>query len=206
MTEPRSGVVEDETMNTSAIRAVGALSTFLFAALLALAAPAAPLKVGDRAPDFQLPATTGGMIKLSDYFGKSMVLIEFYHTDWGPNCTANLERRRDDYELFAAMGVEVLGISLNHSYSQAAFAQSIGLPYPLLSDFPHGRTVAAFGVEHREGDADRLFARPSFFLVDREGIIRGYWGQRPWNPDEVLPPDPLVTSEPMLELAQAILR
>ena len=44
----------------------------------------APLQPGDRAPDFKLPASTGGEIKLSDFRGKQLVLIEFYHADWGP--------------------------------------------------------------------------------------------------------------------------
>lgn len=45
---------------------------------------AAKVKVGDKAPDFKLPATTGKDISLSDYRGKKMVLIEFYHADFGP--------------------------------------------------------------------------------------------------------------------------
>jgi len=146
------------------------------------------------------------MVSLSDYRGEKLVLIEFYHSDWGPNCTANLAQRGDDYELFAELGIEVLAISLDHAYSQAAFAQSLNLPYPLLSDFPHGRTVTAYGVGHREGDAERLFARPSFFLIDKEGVVRGYWGQRPRNDDEVLPPDPLMSSQAMLEMARAIVQ
>jgi len=193
-------------MSTSSKRAGGALSATMAVALLALAGGAEALEVGDRAPDFRLPATTGGMVSLSDYRGASMVLIEFYHSDWGPNCTANLAQRRDDYDLFRDLGVEVLAVSLSHAYSQAAFAQSLGLPYPLLSDFPHGRTVSAYGVDFREGDAERLYARPSFFLIDEDGIVRGYWGQRPTNPDEVLPPDPLVSSHSMLEMARSILR
>ena len=44
----------------------------------------AAVQVGDQAPDFKLPATTGGEIKLSDFRGRQMVLIEFYHADWGP--------------------------------------------------------------------------------------------------------------------------
>ena len=56
-----------------------------------------------------------------------MVLVEFYHTDWGPTCTANLMERRDDFDKFQALGVQVLGISLDHAYSQASFAQSLGL-------------------------------------------------------------------------------
>jgi peroxiredoxin len=136
--------------------------------------------------------------------GKSMVLVEFYHADWGPTCTANLMERRDDFAQFQALGVQVLGVSLDHAYSQASFAQSLGLTFPLLSDFPHGRTVRAYGIDYYEGEAKRLYARPSFFLIDKDGIVRGYWGQRPRNPDEVLAPDPLFSSEPVLEVAQAI--
>lgn len=168
------------------------------------AALADPLAVGSRAPDFTLPASTGGEISLSDYRGERLVLIEFYYSDWGPDCVLNLSQRRDDYDLFQELGVEVLAISLDHPYSQVAFSQSLALPYPLLSDHPNGTTVEAYGVGYREGDAERLFARPSFFLIDREGIVRGYWGQRPRNPDEILSPDPLVSSRPMLEMAEAL--
>lgn len=44
----------------------------------ALAAQAAPLKVGDKAPDFSLPDQTGKQIKLSDYAGKENVVLAFY--------------------------------------------------------------------------------------------------------------------------------
>jgi len=54
------------------------------AVLLALPGVAAAVQVGERAPDFKLPATTGGEIRLSDFLGKQMVLIEFYHADFGP--------------------------------------------------------------------------------------------------------------------------
>jgi peroxiredoxin len=188
------------------LSAIRAASAILFAAVLSLSSRAEALEVGDRAPDFELPATTGGTIRLSDYFGKSMVLVEFYHTDWGPTCMANLMERRDDFDKFEGLGIQVLGISLDHAYSQAAFAQSLGLTFPLLSDFPHGRTVRAYGIDYYEGEAKRLYARPSFFLVDKEGILRGYWGQRPRNPDEILAPDPLVSSEPILEVAEAIVQ
>ena len=36
------------------------------------------LQVGDKAPDFTLPATTGGEIKLADYVGKKPVVVFFY--------------------------------------------------------------------------------------------------------------------------------
>lgn len=186
------------------LSAIRAASAILLATMLFLSSRAEALEVGDKAPDFELPATTGGTIRLSNYLGKSMVLVEFYHADWGPTCTANLMERRDDFDKFQALGVQVLGVSLDHAYSQASFAQSLGLSFPLLSDFPHGRTVRAYGIDYYEGEAKRLFARPSFFLIDKDGILRGYWGQRPRNPDEVLAPDPLFTSGPIFEVAEAI--
>jgi peroxiredoxin (alkyl hydroperoxide reductase subunit C) len=54
------------------------------AAVLPLPDGVAAVQVGDQAPDFKLPATTGGEIRLSDFRGKQMVLLEFYHADWGP--------------------------------------------------------------------------------------------------------------------------
>jgi AhpC/TSA family len=47
-------------------------------------APLEALEVGDRAPDFDLPATTGSNIRLSQFLGKQAVLIEFYGADFAP--------------------------------------------------------------------------------------------------------------------------
>ena len=54
------------------------------AAIWLLPATAAAVQVGDRAPDFKLPSSIGGEISLSDFRGKNMVLVEFYHADFGP--------------------------------------------------------------------------------------------------------------------------
>lgn len=42
------------------------------------------LEVGQKAPDFKLPSTTGKRIGLSDYVGKKIVLVEFYGADFSP--------------------------------------------------------------------------------------------------------------------------
>ena len=71
-------------MSISAVRAIFVLTAIMLAAVLALPGGAAAMQVGDRAPDFKLPATTGGQIRLSNFRGKQLVLLEFYHADWGP--------------------------------------------------------------------------------------------------------------------------
>jgi hypothetical protein len=56
----------------------------LFFGLLGTARASSALDVGDKAPDFTLPATTGEKISLSQFRGKKLVLLEFYGADYSP--------------------------------------------------------------------------------------------------------------------------
>ena len=56
----------------------------LFFGLLGAVRVSSALDVGDTAPDFTLPATTGGKISLSQFRGKKLVLLEFYGADYSP--------------------------------------------------------------------------------------------------------------------------
>jgi peroxiredoxin len=47
-------------------------------ALFAQASGSSTLKVGDTAPDFTLPSTTGGKFHFADYIGKSTVVLAFF--------------------------------------------------------------------------------------------------------------------------------
>jgi len=60
-----------------------ALGLLIFG-LLGTVRVSSALNVGDKAPDFSLPATTGGKISLSQFRGKKLVLIEFYGADYSP--------------------------------------------------------------------------------------------------------------------------
>jgi peroxiredoxin len=59
-------------LSTAALAATFSLS------LLAQAPPSSTLKVGDKAPDFTLPSTQGGTMHLTDYIGKSTVVLAFF--------------------------------------------------------------------------------------------------------------------------------
>ena len=56
----------------------------LLVGLLGRAGVSSALDVGDKAPDFTLPSTTGEKISLSQFRGKNVVLVEFYGADFAP--------------------------------------------------------------------------------------------------------------------------
>lgn len=69
-----------------AARTVVVVVAALLAGVWGAARPreARALEVGDRAPDFTLPSTTGESISLSQFRGKKLVLLEFYAADFRP--------------------------------------------------------------------------------------------------------------------------
>lgn len=79
-----------------------------------------------------------------------------------------LSSSRDDYPKFQAVDTEVLGISANVRFSQKAFADSLKLNYPLLSDSKGQKVIKAYGVF----DEKKQRAKRSYFIVDKQGIIR----------------------------------
>ena len=66
------------------------------------------------------------------------------------------------------MDAEIVGISTNVTFSQRAFADFLKLNFPLLSDAPDGKTMQEYGVYNPE----RKLAVRSYFIVDKQGIIR----------------------------------
>jgi peroxiredoxin len=89
---------------------------------------------------------------------------------------ANLSARKADYPKFQALNVEILGVSTNHPFSQKTFAESLQLPYPLLSDFPDMQVTRQYGGLSRNALlAKHGIAERAFFLIDTQGIVRQQW-------------------------------
>jgi peroxiredoxin Q/BCP len=109
----------------------------LFAALALLVARMASAgelpKVGEAAPDFDLPDQNGTTHKLHEFAGKWLVLY-FYPKDDTPGCTQEACAFRDDLHKLEALGAQVVGISVDDSNSHAEFAKKYHLPFPLLAD------------------------------------------------------------------------
>lgn len=62
---------------------ISALLGSLVAMLFLLAPTARAVEIGEKAPNFSLPSTTGQKISLEQFRGKKLVLLEFYIADFG---------------------------------------------------------------------------------------------------------------------------
>jgi peroxiredoxin Q/BCP len=125
------------------------------------------VNVGDRAPDFTLPAQDGRSVTLGDFLGKKAVVLYFYPMDETPGCTAEACAFRDSYEVFAEAGAEVIGVSSDSADSHKQFAAHHRLPFILLSD-TGGKVRKRYGVSRWLG----LIPGRVTFVIDRAGIVR----------------------------------
>jgi thioredoxin-dependent peroxiredoxin len=125
------------------------------------------IEIGSKAPDFSLPDQAGKRVNLSDYIGKSNLVVYFYPKDESYGCTKEACSFRDNYEVFREAGAEVIGISSDDVASHQAFAANHKLPFILLSD--KDKTVAG-----RYGVGKSLGVLPGrvTFVIDKQGIIR----------------------------------
>lgn len=124
-------------------------------------------KAGQAAPDFSLPDQNGQMHSLKDYAGKWLVLY-FYPKDDTPGCTQEACAFRDDLHQLAALGAQVVGVSVDDSSSHAEFAKKYHLPFPLLAD-SKAEVAASYGVLLNL--AVFKMARRYTFLIDPQGRI-----------------------------------
>jgi peroxiredoxin len=130
--------------------------------------------VGQRAPDFTLPSTSGEKVTLSSLRGQP-VLLAFFPLAFSGTCTAELCEMRDDADEFVKRGVMVVGISVDSTYSLKEYKIKHGIKVDLLSDFKR-EVSRLYGVLLE----DRFFSNRAYFLLDRDGVIR--WEHVEENP------------------------
>jgi peroxiredoxin Q/BCP len=124
------------------------------------------LRVGDRAPDFTLPSSSGP-VRLADVLRSTAVVLYFYPRDETAGCTAEACAFRDSYEVFTEAGAEVIGVSDDTVESHRSFAAHHRLPFQLLAD-PGGEVRRLYGVSAWLG----LLPGRVTFVIDRHGIVR----------------------------------
>jgi peroxiredoxin Q/BCP len=133
------------------------------------------LKLGQKAPAFSLPSTSGATVSLASLKGRQVVLY-FYPRDNTPGCTVEACDFRDQHSALQKAGAVVLGVSADSLKSHAGFRAKHELPFDLLVD--EGSKVAsaygAFGEKLMYGRKVQGTIR-STFLIDASGSIAALW-------------------------------
>lgn len=148
------------------------------------------LKVGDRAPMFELPDAFGNVIRLADLLKDGPVILSFYRGQWCPYCNIELRALQRALTDVQATGSTLVAVSPNVPDISRELIEKLGLAFPVLTD--HDNLVAkefriAFEMipEHVElyesrgrdirlfnGTQARELPTPATYVVDTDGVIR----------------------------------
>lgn len=132
-------------------------------------ANSADLKVGDDAPDFELKASDGKTYKLSSFKGKQAVVVAWFPKAFTGGCTKECKSMREHGKLIREYDVVYFTASCDEvdgEKGNAAFAKSLDLDYPILSD-PTRKTAKDYGlVADDKGNAKRVT-----FYIGKDGKI-----------------------------------
>ena len=160
-------------MKTLHLVALFVISGLLFQPHCAAGEDMPELKEGMKAPDFTLSSSEGGEVSLSDFKGKSPVVLYFYPKDDTPGCTKEACSFRDFKKEFEKAGAKIFGVSFDSIDSHKKFSGKYKLTFPLLSD--RDKSVATqYGVYKEKSLYGRFFMgiERTTFVIDKEGKIR----------------------------------
>lgn len=135
-------------------------------------------KVGQPAPDFNMPSTKNmdtlaENVKLSDYKGKWLILL-FYPLDFTFVCPTELTAFSDRLDELNGVGAEVIGISTDSVHSHRAWIKTPrdkngieGLRYPLASDVA-GKLSRAYNILIEEAN----IALRGLYIINPDGVLQ----------------------------------
>ncbi|TDJ80883.1 thioredoxin-dependent thiol peroxidase [Campylobacter volucris] len=129
------------------------------------------LKIGDKAPDFELLNQDGVKIALKDFIGKKVILY-FYPKDNTPGCTTEACDFSANYEHFSDKNAVIVGISPDSAASHEKFITKFDLKHILLSDSEKevSKMYGAWGLKKNYGKEYEGIIR-STFVIDEAGKI-----------------------------------
>ncbi len=134
------------------------------------------LNIGEAVPNFEAPATSDLHFKLSDYKGKSNLVLYFYPKDSTPGCTIEGNDFGALHETFKGLDTEIFGVSKDTMKRHDNFRAKQGFPFELISDsetevcelFGTWQLKKTFGKEY-------MGIVRSTFLIDKDGVLRQQW-------------------------------
>ena len=128
------------------------------------------LKIGDDAPDFELPRgaseSASDARSLYDLLASGPVIVYFYPMDFTPVCTREACFFRDSHADLVAQGFRVIGINAMGESLHERFRARHDLPFPLLAD-TEKKVIRAYGAVGPLG----LSTRRVSYLVGKDRKI-----------------------------------
>jgi peroxiredoxin len=134
----------------------------------------AELKIGDKAPKFELPVTMEETWKLADHIGKKNIVLVFFPFAFSPPCHEELCSLRDGFSEFEALNATVVGISVDNPFVLAKWKEELGLQFTLLSDF-NKKVGPLYGAFHDTLGPLKGVEKRAAFVIDRGGNIQYTW-------------------------------
>jgi peroxiredoxin len=126
------------------------------------------VKTGDAASEFDLAVTHVERVRLSDFRGRSNVLLVFHPFAFTAVCEDEARDLQENLQSFRDAQTEIVFVSCDPSAARQAWKAQLGAEYTFASDFwPHGRAAKAYGVFDEETGAPHR----GTFLIDQEGTI-----------------------------------
>ena len=129
------------------------------------------LKVGDKAPEFQVLNQNENPVKSSELKGRAYILF-FYPRASTPGCTAEACSLNDKFSELRKSGFEIFGVSEDTPAKQMKFKEKYGFTYDLLADTEH-QLIDAYGVwgpkKFMGKEYDGLHR--TTFIINADGII-----------------------------------
>jgi len=136
--------------------------------------PLPSVKVGQAAPDFTatyLKRENGRFsfpqVKLSEFKGQKNVVLAFFPAAFSPGCTGEMAKYQEQSGQFNANNTVILGMSVDSTWANEAFADKLGVKFPILSDA--SRTISKnYGLFNEQ----QLVANRATFVIDKNGIVQ----------------------------------
>ena len=126
------------------------------------------VRTSEQAPDFELERTDGEPVRLSDFVGRSNLLLVFHPFAFTPVCEEEARDLQENLQSFREAGTEIVFVSCDAPAARRAWKEQIGAEYVFASDFwPHGAVARAYGVFNEETGAPHR----GTFLIDRDGLV-----------------------------------
>ena len=129
------------------------------------------LRVGEKAPEFDVVSSSGKSLKLRDFAGKKNVVLYFYPGDFTPICTKETCGFRDMMGELESADTEVIGVSVDSNESHEKFAAEYKVPFALVSDADR-KLAKSYGATSLLGNLLGKSGRATF-LIDKNGMIAG---------------------------------